>query len=74
MDVVKNSRSIYSLLDVLGDVGGLFEGLKLITSALLGSLSSGGFVKWFVSQIFFRRPPDSAPGPSKHPNDLRSPP
>ena len=73
MTKMKKSRAIYNFLGFLGDVGGLFEGLRLITSALLGSLSSGGFIKWFVSQIFFRRPPDSAPGPSPQPNNICSP-
>ena len=46
---VKSSRAIYNFLGFLGDVGGLFEGLRLITSALIGILSSGGFTKWFVN-------------------------
>ena len=60
---VKKSRAIYNFLGFLGDVGGLFEGLRLIMSALLSFLSSGGFIKLVVSQIFFRRPPDSEPRP-----------
>ena len=39
MDVVKNSRSIYTLLDVLGDVGGLFDMLRLIIENLIHLLT-----------------------------------
>ena len=39
MDVVKNSRSIYTILDVLGDVGGLFDMLRLILENLMSLLT-----------------------------------
>ena len=62
---VKKSRQIYNFLDFLGDVGGLYEGLMLLLSALFSLLSAGGLMRWLVSQIFFRRPQDSKPGPSQ---------
>ena len=33
-------RSTYSALDLLGDVGGLFDGLRIITSFLIVPISS----------------------------------
>ena len=56
---LNNSRSIYNFLDFLGDIGGLFEGLRLIASTLFGLLSSGSLMRWFISQIFFRRPKET---------------
>ena len=34
-DVVHHSRSIYTFLDLLGDIGGLLDGLKGISSVLI---------------------------------------
>ena len=34
-DVVHHSRSIYTFLDLLGDIGGLLDGLKGICSVLI---------------------------------------
>ena len=54
--IVNKSRSIYNFLDFLGDAGGLFEGLRLVSSVLFSLGGSGGLMKWFISQLFFRRP------------------
>ena len=64
---VKKSRSIYNFLDFLGDVGGLFEGLKLIAAALLGVFNAGSLVRFLISQLFFKRPPDSGDAFSQPP-------
>ena len=34
-EIVKHTRSIYSVLDFLGDVGGLYDMLKLVAEVLL---------------------------------------
>ena len=34
--VVIHKRSVYNLLDLIGDVGGLFDGLKYIAKLILG--------------------------------------
>ena len=56
---LNNSRSIYNFLDFLGDIGGLFEGLRLIASAIFGLFSSGSLMRWFISQIFFNWPEET---------------
>ena len=39
-NVFKVERSTYSMLEWLGDVGGLYDGLILIFGSVIGSLSS----------------------------------
>jgi len=39
-DIKKHHRSVYSVLNWLGDVGGLFDALSLICRVLLGSLTT----------------------------------
>jgi len=39
-DIVNHTRSVYSVLDWLGDVGGLFDALNLIARVLLSSLTT----------------------------------
>ena len=54
---VKHSRQIYSYLDLLSDVGGLFDILKIIGSyiVLFGSLMTGSKLdRHLVSRIFKR--------------------
>ena len=48
------SREIYNALDLLGDVGGLFDGLRIIGAGFVGVLSSGGLQLKLVGQLFFR--------------------
>ena len=45
-------RSTYSLLDWLGDVGGLFDGLKLILSSMVVSISSFAIRNELLSMFF----------------------
>ena len=51
------SRSVYNALDFLGDVGGLFDGLKLLLGPIIGLLSQGGLSKWLISRLFYLPPP-----------------
>ena len=57
-----HSRSIYNGLDLLGDVGGLFDGLKLIATPLISLLTQGGLYKRLISLLFFLPSPLRAPG------------
>ena len=58
-NIVNNSREIYNSLDLLGDVGGLMEGLKLISGALISLVGQGSLTRWLISQLFFRSPSSS---------------
>jgi len=39
-DIVRHSRSVYSVLDWLGDVGGLFDALSIICRIIISSLTA----------------------------------
>ena len=39
---VNYKRSIYGVLDFLGDIGGLLDALKLIASSVIGLITSRG--------------------------------
>ena len=45
-------RSVYSLLDFIGDVGGLFDGLKMIGQNLLFPFTSFNFTMKLLAQLF----------------------
>ena len=48
------SRSIYNALDFLGDVGGLFDALKLIGAGLISVLGTGGGLTGrLISRLFY---------------------
>ena len=54
-DTVHHSRTIYSFWDFLGDVGGLFDMLKLIGSiivAFLSIVSGSGMNRYIISSLF----------------------
>ena len=46
------SRSVYSLLDYLGDVGGLLDGLKLIASSLIAPFSGYSYITLLLMRLF----------------------
>ena len=46
------SRSVYSILDYLGDVGGLLDGLKLIASALIAPFSGYSYIAVLLTKLF----------------------
>ena len=56
------SRAIYNGLDLLGDVGGLFDGLKILAAPLISLLTQGGLYKRLISLLFFLPSPLRAPG------------
>ena len=45
-------RSVYSLLDYVGDVGGLLDGLKLIASVLIAPFSSYNYITLLITRLF----------------------
>lgn len=45
-------RSVYSLLDFIGDVGGLLDGLKMIGQNLLFPFTSFNFTMKLLAQLF----------------------
>ena len=45
-------RAVYSVLDYVGDVGGLLDGLKLIASALIAPFSSYNFITLLLEKLF----------------------
>ena len=60
-----HSRTIYNGLDLLGDVGGLYDGLKLIAAPLISLLTQGGLYQRLVSLLFFLPSRFKGPGPKK---------
>ena len=52
LDTVSYNRSIYSILDFLGDVGGLYDGLSLIVRLILMLLP---FTKFFFKEELLTR-------------------
>ena len=55
-DQVHNQRAIYTVLDFLGDVGGLLDGLKLIGASIISLFYGNSLSDFLLSQIFFDRP------------------
>ena len=51
---MSNHRSIYNTLDFIGDVGGLFDGLKVIGYFLVAPFSGYTFVSTLIESIFMK--------------------
>ena len=47
------NRSIYNGLDLLGDVGGLYDGLKLVLGGLISLLTQGGVAVRIINSLFY---------------------
>ena len=56
-DVEIHNRQIYSILDLLGDIGGLFDALKAITSIFLSIIFAltGNPIEEFLLSLVFKR-------------------
>ena len=50
---VIHSREIYNALDFLGDVGGLFDGLKLIGAGFVALFGPGGLQLSLIGKFFY---------------------
>ena len=46
------SRSVYSILDYLGDVGGLLDALKLIASVIIAPFSGYSYITVLLKKLF----------------------
>ena len=58
-DVIHHDRSVYTLLDLLGDVGGLFDALKGISSIIVGlyfNIFGNPMHEYLLKAIFMRNP------------------
>ena len=54
-DTFSHERSVYTVLDWLGDVGGLRDALKLIVSALVAICSNGNLSSFLISKLFYKQ-------------------
>ena len=54
--VLNRTRAIYNVLNFLGDVGGLYDALKLIAWFLTTLFTYGKLNNDLTSQIFFNEP------------------
>ena len=45
-------RSAYNSLDLLGDIGGLYDGLKLVFESFLTTLSGIDYTSLLISKLF----------------------
>ena len=56
-DVEIHNRQIYSTLDLLGDIGGLFDALKAIASIFLSIIFAltGNPIEEFLVSLVFKR-------------------
>ena len=54
--VLNHSRAIYNVLDFVGDIGGLSDGLRLIAWTLLYLFAPGGKTSLLISMIFYADP------------------
>ena len=55
---VAHSREKYSLLDLLGDLGGVLEVIILVTGMIFFSISEHSFVLKVIEKMFFARTDD----------------
>ena len=44
---------MYNILDYVGDIGGLFDGLRMIASVLIAPFSDYNFITLLLSKLFF---------------------
>lgn len=69
------TRSIYTFLDFLGDIGGLLDALVVISASIIGFLYSDSVAEHLVHRVFYRGPErgNSFDEPSStHPQDDES--
>ena len=52
LDLLVTEREVYSVLDWIGDLGGLFDGLKLICVGILSIFNYNLYSAYMVSQLF----------------------
>jgi len=52
LDLKQIDRQVYNMLDWIGDIGGLGEGLFFISYAILGVVHFGALDNWIISELF----------------------
>ena len=52
LDLVVTERYVYSVLDYIGDLGGLFDGLKLLFIGLIGVFNYNLYSSYMVTHLF----------------------
>ena len=55
LDLHRIDRDVYSILDWIGDVGGLREGLFIILSMVLGFLNYSTFEHFMIKNLYQKR-------------------
>ena len=51
--VTNHTRAVYNFLDFLGDIGGLFDALKVIAWSIITIITQGLVSAHLVKEIFF---------------------
>jgi len=70
--IIISDRRVYSILDCLGDVGGLYDAVTLIAAFLVGSLANDIFTAEILKTLFKIAKPESTPPPSVSHNSRNS--
>ena len=52
LNLYRVDRDVYSLLDWIGDIGGVMEGLVVIMGVLLGALQFNKFNHYMIEQLY----------------------
>ena len=52
MNLYRVDREVYSLLDWIGDIGGLMEGLLLIFGVLLAAIQFNKFDHYMIESLY----------------------
>ena len=55
LDLYRIDRDVYSILDWIGDVGGLNEGLFIILSIILGFVNFYKFEHFMIEHLYFKK-------------------
>ena len=57
---INYSRKIYNALDLIGDVGGLFEGLKVVAYLTMSLFTPLRITNFFISKLYFTKKDNSS--------------
>ena len=52
LDLVVTERYVYSVLDYIGDLGGLYDGLKLLFIGLISIFNYNLYSSYMVTHLF----------------------
>ena len=52
-NLIMHSRAIYTFLDLLGDIGGLIDSLKLIGYSMIVFFTSGKYSSFLINKLFY---------------------